>query len=105
MKKIVTVFLMFFVFGALLFAQSNDTQRIVGTWVGIDVDGDRTSITFNSNGTVSGAYSGRYFLNNSILFIRTSDEPYVIPYYFSPDGRILVLASGGNYTPYWLEKQ
>lgn len=90
---------------SVLYAQSNDAQRIVGTWVGIDRDGDEIDIVFNSNGTVTGDYTGRYFLSNSILFIRTSRRAYVIPYHFSPDGRIIVLTSGGNYTPYWLEKQ
>ncbi|MCL2411798.1 MAG: hypothetical protein FWC97_09175 [Treponema sp.] len=111
MKKYLIVLLLLFVLNTFLSAQSNieDALRIIGTWVGIDIDGDITRIVFNSDGTVSGGWdgvydNGRYFLNNSILFIRTNETVYVIPYYFSPDGRILVL-NGGEFFPYWLERQ
>jgi hypothetical protein len=90
-----------------LYAQSsNDAQRIVGTWKGVDSDADDVgTVTFNANGTVTGYISGRYFVSNSILFIRTNRSVYSLSYYLSSDGRLLVLSGNISYSPHWLEKQ
>jgi hypothetical protein len=86
---------------------SNNEQRIVGTWAGVDRYTDSLgTLVFNYNGTVTGYITGRYFFSNSKLLIRTNDSIQEISYYFSSDGRILVL-SGNNIgaSPHWLEKQ
>jgi hypothetical protein len=82
-------------------AQStDDTQRIVGTWVS-DVVG---SYTFNVNGTVSSTVygNGKYFISNSKLLLHFS-RTFAMEYYLSPDGRILVTVDGG--TARWYGKR
>jgi len=135
MKKVLVVFIVGFVFFGCtsknIEAQSsNDSQRIVGTWVGIAKFGSseeyRYVFTFNSNGTFtsSNTYnnetgsSGIYFLGGlnetglSNIFLKldnTGAISYTIASYsISPNGRILVLSEvrdisyPGNF---WLEKQ
>jgi len=105
MKKFgICLILAFFVFGTSCFAQSNnDAQRIVGTWI----HGSGLSYTFNSNGTWSyisstgSSNNGNYFFSGSkiILKLITSNDADVYDFYFSPNGRILVIGSA------WFEKQ
>jgi hypothetical protein len=110
-NKFVFNFLVLLIFGFSSFScyaqSSNDQQRLIGTWVGVDSDNDSVgTVVFNSNGTVTGYISGRYFFSNSKLFIRTNDSIMELSCYFSSDGRILVLSGSGiSYSPHWLEKQ
>jgi hypothetical protein len=89
-------------------AQSNDDlQRIVGTWAGVDGDNDplNGTLVFNADGTCSGLLTGKYFFSNSVLCIRGENEVRVVGFYFSPDGKTLVLTGAGSFSPWWLEKQ
>jgi len=84
----------------------NDSQRIVGTWAGVDrVNDPVTNFIFNTNGTVSGFVSGSYFSSDSTIIIRSSNRVWTSTYHLSDDGRILVLMQGGQLAPYWFEKQ
>jgi hypothetical protein len=89
-------------------AQStNDSQRIVGTWVGVDrqIYSLNEPLIFNSNGTCSGLFTGKYFISGSNLFIRTTEAIRTYGIFLSPDGKILILTGFGSPGPYWFEKQ
>ena len=91
-----------------LYAQStNDAQRFVGTWLTSD---GKTKITFNANGTYTSSGdveigNGDYMFSNSKLITHsgTNDSADVRDYYFSINGRILVISRGSGYI--WLLKQ
>jgi len=111
MKKL-GICLVLFVLGAACFAQANnDTQRILGTWSGSG-GGANYTFTFNSNGTysLSGAASssGNFIISGSkILFenFGQTGNNSVLDYYFSADGRQLVLFFAGDGWCYWARKQ
>ena len=92
---------------------SNDAQRIVGTWVGIESTGfgvTAVSYTFNSDGTIvikvgERSVNGNYFINNSKIFYRTDNSATGLNYYFSSNGRILFLQGPAVVIGTWLEKQ
>jgi len=113
MKKLGICFvLVFLVSGTLCFAQSgNDAQRIVGTWSGsISSTNYSITFTFNSNGTysVSGynTATGNFIINNSKLLLeRNGNVDRVFDYYFSTDGRQLVIIGGDSSYTSWLKKQ
>jgi hypothetical protein len=111
MRKLgICLVLLFFVLGVSCFAQtSNDAQRIVGTWNGPAGSGGMNIIfIFNSNGTysVSGSDrgSGNYIFSGSKLLLENYNGTTVgiFDYYFSTDGKQLVIGGRGNY---WLRKQ
>lgn len=108
MKRIAIFFMVVFIIGTYSYAQSGtDAQKIVGTWVGFDSDNDSVgNLVFSANGTVTGYISGKYFVSNSILFIRSGNNVFSLSYYLSFDGKILALSGNGiKYGPHWLEKQ
>jgi hypothetical protein len=107
MKREIVFLMIGFMFFGLLSAQNinaqstDDTQRIVGTWVSNVVG----SYTFNTNGTVTSTVygNGRYFISNSKLLMHFS-RTFAMDYYFSSDGRILVLIDEDD-DAYWYEKR
>ena len=111
MKKLGFFLIVFVLLGSYCFAQSNnDAQRIVGTWRGIDTDGDNWNLTLNSNGTYTSnvnnfSVNGNYFISG-LKFIQrgqNSNGISMADYYLSSDGRRLVLVYS-NYSV-WLDKQ
>ena len=94
MKRLFVFLMISMAITSLCYAQSsNDAQRILGTWANQDA-----SITFNSNGTYTGSFlgDGNYFFSNNKLILYMTDyfSALIYNYYFSSDGRILVLEKG-----------
>ena len=115
MKKLGICLIILILVGTSCFAQSNnDAQRIVGTWK----QGSNT-VTFNTNGTYAytgggGSDNGNFAISGSDLIIKDKDgDVSIYNYYFSPNGRLLVLnfvraiSSGSPYmgNRLWLDKQ
>jgi len=90
----------------------NQADKFIGTWEGAD------TITFNSDGTYTSAgrssKNRKYIISGSKLilerFAEVPGDAAVIDYYFSSDGKVLVLDKPykGNYDEamtYWLTKK
>ena len=137
MKKTMFFLMVGFVFLGTFSAQnvnaqtSNDAQLIVGTWLlhgtGTGNQSDRNGFVFNANGTVTflGGNSpnnenryrasfgerANYFISNQKLIIRgdNNSRPYIVDYFLSADGRVLVLPGAPHdpvrYGFIWLNKQ
>jgi len=107
------IFLMVFVLATSCFAQ---VGKFVGTWKG-EEDDDKISFIFNSDGTCEQRYGneinkGKFFISGQKLIIeKVKGFNYSVPfqrvlnYYFSPDGKILVISYDDRSPVLWLEKQ
>ena len=101
-----------FVLGILLFlgfvsvncsAQSStNDQRIVGTWISTLDDGSSATLVFNANG--SGTLTNLTGVRNFTYGISISGEIIFVgefnknsKYYFSPDGRTLIMFTNEIY--------
>jgi len=107
MKRVFIFVLFGMLVSASCFAQSaNDAQRfIVGTWKSNHQTSPEIYI-FNSNGTYTygSDTTGKYFFSNQKLILSEGVENATLrDYYFSSDGRTLVLFWGGKSV--WLIKQ
>ena len=115
MKKVLAILIIGFLFlecsAQNADAQSsNDSQRIVGTWL----YGGGSSFIFNDNGTYSFTYpsyttfnhNGNYFVSGSKIVLKRNDSnsANVYDFYISPNGRILVI-NWSNSDSEWYEKQ
>jgi hypothetical protein len=113
MKKLGFFLVIFFILGLACFAQTNDAQRIVGTWQRID-DGTPVVFTFNANGTVVRTFkysvrggtrtdestNGNYFIVGSkLIYTYNSNTATVVDFYISTNGKILVFGER------WYQKQ
>ena len=93
MRKVIV----FFIVGIVLFGSfsaqnanaqtSNDEQRILGTWTGLDRDGDSYTFNFNADGTYVrtgfGSGRGNYFLSGSKLIFSSGRGANITDYYIS----------------------
>jgi len=122
MKKLVFVLLVF-VSPYVQGQSNNDLQRILGTWEG-NFYGSSYSwperFTFNSNGTYvrtsdmsnipfssrtdSSIEKGKYITSGTKIILKAEKSVYIVDFYFSSNGKILVLVTspGGIF---WLEKK
>jgi hypothetical protein len=101
MKKLGLFLIVFVLVATFCFAQSsNDTQRIVGTWL----SPGGTTFVFNSDGTFTqDSNSGRYFISSGKLITEVNRIYRIYNIYISSNSRILFLeSSGGNW---WLDKK
>jgi len=106
-KAFFYLFLLLFLFVAVnfTFGQTNNEQRIVGTWTGdwlhtsvYGGDGGKVTWVFNSNGTGKGGYdnlSFKYGISSDKLIIVFDKRdlfslPTVYDYFFSPDGTLFL---------------
>jgi len=106
MKKL-GLFLIILLMGATVFAQSTNASLFVGTWRGVDKDGDALTYTFNTDGTivVSGYFrgNGNYFLSSSKLIYHHGGNAIVSDFYFTSNNRVLVIDT--HLGLIWFQKQ